>query len=89
MIATRTKVIDRKKLSTKAKELLLKAGYIQANCDNLVENKEYWELYKDFCKETNFVYTKGGLEPFKVACLQERRFKSGQDYLKKNTESFL
>lgn len=68
-------IIDRSKLNAKAKEILTNAAYLQANCNELDKNEEYWKLYKDFHTETNFKYTKLGLEAFKVACLTEKRKK--------------
>lgn len=68
-------IIDRKNLTDKAKEILREASYIQSSCDELSKNEQYWKLYKDFLIQTNFKYTKHGLEAFKVACLTEKRKK--------------
>ena len=67
--------IDRSKINGKAKEILTEAAFIQASCDELDKNEQYWKLYKDFHTETNFIYKKLGLEAFKVACLTEERKK--------------
>jgi len=68
-------MIDRKKLNDKAKDILLKAHPILATSNNLPEESEFWELYKQFLKETNFKWKEEGLNAFKVACLAERRAK--------------
>ena len=48
--------IDRSKINGKAKEILTEAAFIQASCDELDKNEQYWKLYKDFHTETNFIY---------------------------------
>ena len=52
--------IDRSKINGKAKEILTEAAFIQASCDELDKNEQYWKLYKDFHTETNFIYKKLG-----------------------------